>query len=167
MTTVLSSQRFTPYASHMSLFLSDRENHTDVDYSGWGHRDAELQRVLVAPFELQIATARYDVVPVRLRVLSAPPTVEPGAEHVVEVDLQVPSGRLVLHTASADWEAVIPMEPGGYRVRITYTPRAGPPSEVGYSDAPGDHFDYTVDLWLSPRPKDPATLVQGREVWAG
>ena len=153
----------------MSLFLSDRENQADVDYSGWGHRDVTLQRVLVTPFELQIATARYDVVPVHLRVLSEPPSVEPDAEHVVDVDLQVPSGRLVLHTVSDDWDAVPDMAvtPGLYRVRITYLPRTGPPPEGSDSDAPGDHFDYQVDLWLSPHPNDPAILVQGREVWAG
>ena len=55
MPIVLSSYELTPHASHMSIFLSDRENHTDVDYSGWHRLDTKLGRVLVSPFDLQIA----------------------------------------------------------------------------------------------------------------
>ncbi|HMM96248.1 hypothetical protein [Phycicoccus sp.] len=153
----------------MSLFLSDREHQTAIDEAGWRQPDVALRRVLVGPFDLQIATARYDVVPVQIRVLSGPPSVEAGAEHAVEVDLQVPSGKLVLETVTEDSKVVpdIPVTPGRYRVRITYMPRTEPPPEGSDSEAFGDHFDYGIDLWLSPRPNDPAVLVQGREVWAG
>lgn len=169
MPRVLSSHELTPYASHMSIFLSDRECQTDVDYSGWHDPDVNLRRALVTPFELQIATARYDVVPVHLRVLSGPPRLEPDAAHIVEADLQIPSGKLVLHTVDDDWDTVpdIPVLPGRYRVRITYLKKIGPPLDGADPDAPGDHLDYRIDLWLSPEPTDPETVIQGPEPWAG
>lgn len=153
----------------MSIFLSDRERQTDVDYSGWHDADVSLRSALVTPFELQIATARYDVVPVHLRVLSGPPPLAPDAAHIAEADLQVPSGRLVLHTVIDDCDTVpdIPVMPGRYRVRITYLPRSGAPLERADADAPGDHLDYRIDLWPSPEPNDAETLIQGAAVWAG
>lgn len=165
----VSSHELTPYASHMSIFLSDRERQTDVDYSGWHDAEVNLRRALVTPFQLQIATARYDVVPVHLRVLSGPPRLEPDAAHIAEADLQIPSGKLVLHTVIDEWDSVpdIPVMPGRYRVRITYLPYSGTPLDGADADAPGDYLDYRIDLWLSPEPTDPETVIQGPELWAG
>jgi hypothetical protein len=120
------------------------------------------------PFELQIATARWDVVPVQLRVLSEAPTPRLSADHVVDVDLQLPSGKLVLYTvAEALAEATdIRVTPGRYRVRVTYQPR-DEPAPGADADTPGDHFDYLIDLWPVTEAAEPQTLVQGPEVWAG
>jgi|SRR5215211_1730979 hypothetical protein len=77
----------------MSLFLGDRENTSDEDCSGWHHNDVAKRRVLVAPFELQIATAQYDIVSVLIRVLSKEPQPDLAADHVVADE---PLGNLVL-----------------------------------------------------------------------
>lgn len=168
MPTVLSSQELTPYASDMSLFLRDRESSSEVDYSGWHHPDVALRRVRVTPFELHIATARYDVVPVRLRVLAQSPLPDLAASHVVEADLRIPSGKLILHSVTDIWDEVpdIPVTPGRYRVRVTYQARdeQTPGSDV---NAPGDHFDYLIDLWSTRAAREPETIVNGPEVWAG
>src|SRR3954467_8173429 len=73
---------------------------------GWHHADVARRRILATPFELQIATARYDVVPVHLRILSEGLGPDLAADHVVEIDLQLPSGKLVLHTVADDWNEV-------------------------------------------------------------
>jgi len=107
-------------------------------------------------------------VPVRLRILDEAPPPNLAAGHVVGADLQVPSGKLVLHTVGDDWTEVpdIPVPPGRYRVRVTFQPR-GKPIPGTDADAPGDHFDYLIDLWPAAAAAEPETLVQGPEVWAG
>ena len=57
-----------PYASHTSVFLSDDEATSEVDYGAWQEPVTQLRRVLVSPFELQVTTARYDTVPFIVRV---------------------------------------------------------------------------------------------------
>lgn len=114
MATPVRTYHLAPYGSHMSLFLGDRENRSEVDYSGWHRADVAGRRVLGTVFELQIATARYDVVPVRLRLLNEAPLPNLAADHVVEDGLQVPSGKLVLDTVVDEWNEVsdIPVAPG-------------------------------------------------------
>lgn len=156
-----------PYASHMSLFLSDRDRVSDVDYSAWQHPDVALRRVLATAYELQVGTARYDVVPLRVRLLDAAPAVE-EATHVVEADLQLPSGVLVVHSVAEAWERAprVPVDPGRHRVRISYLARTAPAPGADAA-APGDHLDYLVDLWPVTRAHPPQTITQGPEVWAG
>jgi hypothetical protein len=67
--------------------------------------DVAKRRVL-----LQIATARYDIAPVLIRVVSEEPQPDLAADHVVDADLQVQSGNLVLLSVTDDWEDLRPTD---------------------------------------------------------
>lgn len=166
MASTIAEHELTPYASHMSLFLGDAgADAAETDYSAWTTDEVEALRILAAPHELQIATARDDRVPVRLRVLSAPLALEPGASHVAEVDLSVPSGRVLLRTVDDD-DLEVAVQLGLHRVRVTYLPRTTPLPQSN-EDQAGDHYEYLVELWPVSQPTPSAVIVQGPRVWAG
>lgn len=157
------------YASHLSFFLADMDEPDDNDYD-WHNMAIDLQRVCPgeAPYELQIAAARYDVIPVRLKVFSQRPEPDLTASHIVETDLLLPSGNLTLHGVDdvPVSEPTLRVTPGRYRVRITYLPGADPLSESNPNE-PGAHYNYVVDLWPSNEPAVTKTVIQGPRVWAG
>jgi hypothetical protein len=166
---IVSAIERNVYASHMSIFLADMDEPDDNDYD-WHDEAINLQRVCPgeAPYELQIAVARYDVVPVRLRVVSQRPEPDLTASHVVENDLLLPSGNLTLHGVDdvPVCEPTLRVTPSRYRVRITYLPRTDPLPESA-PEEPGDHYDYLIDLWPTGERAATDTLVQGPRVWAG
>ena len=142
---------------------------TSTDYGRLHDPDVDLRRVLDGRVQLQITTARLDIVPVHLRVLDDAPDVEAGAVHVVEVDLEIPSGELAMYTSSDTDFSTIPtiaVTSGRQRVRVTYRPR-GHPLTGSHPDEEGEHLDYLVDLWFSAEANDPVTLTQGPQLWAG
>lgn len=72
-------------------------------------------------------TARSDLVESSVTLTPGPPPVLVAAEHVVEADLPVPSGKLVI-SGPADYpsqERFFSVLPGLYRARVSYVP-AGP-----------------------------------------
>jgi hypothetical protein len=168
MPSELDTRELSIYASHMSLFLRDKEQVSDVDYGAWSDPEVDLRRVLASPYELQVATARYDVVPVVVRVLSEPPALAQTSLHVVECDLQIPSGVLLVHSVADDDDdiAKINVRPGRHRVRVSYLPRTVP-APGSDDEAPGDQLDYQFDLWPTVDEEAPLTRVQGEEIWAG
>lgn len=167
MSVLREVRELQPYASHASVFLSDEEATSEVDYGAWHDEATKLRRVLVTPFELQVGTARYDVVPFTVRVWDSIPAPSTDAAHVIEADLQLPSGVAVIHSAVDEYATAprITLQPGRYRVRVSYIARSTPLPESN-PDEPGDHFDYVADFWASSSPQDPLTLVQGETVWA-
>jgi len=148
----------------MSLFVSDADTDSDVDYGAWSDSDTDLRRVLVSPYELQIATARYDSVQVRLVVHDRRPAPNLTATHVVESDLETPSGRLALSTVTGRC-AEVEVRGDRQRVRITYENSGAAPDSN--PDEPGDHYLYLIESWPVEMPQTPETVVQGPQVWAG
>jgi hypothetical protein len=92
----------------------------------------------------------------------------PSAEHVVEADLPVPSGRLVI-SGPADYpsqEKYFSVLPGLYRARVSYVP-AGPPAVTWNEHEFGEHYRYVVELWPVEERSDVEVLRQGATVWDG
>jgi hypothetical protein len=90
------------------------------------------------------------------------------AEHVVEADVDLPNGDMVIYGPADDpgREQHISIAQGRYRVRVSYVPTAPPaagPDDAGY----GDYFIYLVDLWRTGKPAPLAVLRQGPSPWAG
>ncbi|SFW89976.1 hypothetical protein [Amycolatopsis australiensis] len=148
--------------------FSVRDSASRLTGSGWTPAAVELHRIGVESGGIAIATARSDLVESSLTVLSSAPPVLAGAEHVVEADLAVPSGSLVV-SGPADYpsqEQVLRVEPGRYRARVSYVP-AGPPPATWNEHEFGEHYRYVVELWPVSSASEVTVLRQGAAVWDG
>jgi hypothetical protein len=90
------------------------------------------------------------------------------AEHIVEADIDVPSGDMAIY-GPADGpgqEVHISITPGRYRARVSYIP-SGPPAAGGNDAEYGDHFIYQVDLWPANKSAPVTVPKQGANPWAG
>ncbi|MFG1641520.1 hypothetical protein ACGFMK_14635 [Amycolatopsis sp. NPDC049252] len=103
-----------------------------------------------------------------MTLLPSPPPLIPEAEHVVEADLPVPSGKIVI-SGPADYptqEKFFSVLPGLYRARVSYVP-AGPPETEWNEHEFGEHFKYLVELWPASSESAVEVLRQGAAVWDG
>ena len=148
--------------------FSLRDSGSRLDGSGWRALAVESHRIGAERAGIAIATARSDLVESSITLLPAPPALSTGAEHVVEADLPVPSGKIVI-SGPADYpsqEKFLGVLPGLYRARVSYVP-AGPPP-VGWNDHEyGEHYRYVVELWPVTSESDVEVLRQGAAVWDG
>ncbi|WP_410568580.1 hypothetical protein [Amycolatopsis sp. cmx-4-61] len=145
-----------------------RDSRARLTGSGWTPDAVEVHRIGVEPGGIAIATARSDVVESSVSSLPSAPALSSSAEHVVEADLPVPSGRLVI-SGPADYvsqEKVFPVLPGLYRARVSYVP-AGPPAVTWNEHEFGEHYRYVVELWPVDEQSDVEVLRQGAAVWDG
>jgi hypothetical protein len=117
----------------------------------------EIDGILAGAGFIAVATARNTTLPVVIAVLDDPPDTDLSAvDHVVECDLALPSGVVVVAgcTDYAPDAARLSLAPGLYRAQI---------STAGLSTLTADGLDgddhYRIDLWLA----DPGgTTVQKR-----
>ena len=153
------------HADQRQFSLRDK----DARVTGTGWTDLALTwRIGAETRALAIVTARSDLVEAALAVHPAAPSLLSAASHIVEADLEVPSGVLVV-SGPADYpsqERSVSVTPGLYRARVSYVP-AGPPAADWNDFEFGEHYRYVVDLWPSPAPADVTVLRQGPEVWDG
>jgi hypothetical protein len=148
--------------------FSLRDSGSRLDGSGWTALAVESHRIGPEPGGIAIATARSDLVESSITLLPAPPALSPSAEHVVEADLPVPSGKLVI-SGPADYpsqEKFFSVLPGQYRARVSYVP-AGPPAVDWNDHEYGEHYRYVVEMWPVQSESGVEVLRQGAAVWDG
>lgn len=135
---------------------------------GWTGEAVTSHRIAVEPFSLAVATARSDLVEAAVSVHAARPAVPDSAEHVVEADLEVRGATLTVAGPSdyRSQEHHLPVEPGRYRVRVSYV-ESGPPDAEWNDFEYGAHFRYVIDLWPSADPAPVVVVRQGAGVWDG
>ncbi len=145
-----------------------RDSRFRLTGSGWTSLAVECHRIGVEPGGFAIATARSDVVESSVTLVPSPPALAADAEHVVEADLPVPSGKIVI-SGPADYpsqEKYFSVLPGLYRARVSYVP-AGPPAVTWNEHEFGEHYRYVVQLWPVPEPSEVEVIRQGAAVWDG
>ncbi|MFB9685309.1 hypothetical protein [Amycolatopsis plumensis] len=144
-----------------------RDSRARLTGSGWTDSAVD-HRIGAEPGGLAIATARSDVVESSVTLLPSAPGLLADAEHVVEADLPVPSGRLVISGPSdyPSQEKFFSVLPGLYRARVSYVP-AGPPATTWNEHEFGEHYRYVVELWPVEERSDVEVLRQGATVWDG
>ncbi|MFJ6394075.1 hypothetical protein ACIQJT_41620 [Streptomyces sp. NPDC091972] len=164
-------------ADHWQFYVQDIDpynawiaEHAMAPYlapAGWTHEAVHGHRIGVEPHSISVGTARDDMVESLITVHASTPATDPAAEHIVETDLDVPTGRLTMSspgTGPADGPSLtVPAEL--LRARVSYVP-AGPPP-VGTGGGSGDHFLYQVDLWPSDQAYGLVIVKQGPEAWGG
>ncbi|MEU8172472.1 hypothetical protein [Microbispora hainanensis] len=167
----------TVHADHGQFVLQDPEPYgawvrdspaeRDLPPAGWTHEAVQLHRIAVDPYSIAVGTARSDIVIVRLRLHRAAVRADLSeAEHVVEADLDLPTGNLCVYGPADDPgdEQLIVIAGGRYRVRVSYLP-ADPPEQAGPYEI-GEHFLYQIDLWPSRGSAGLVVLKQGPSPWA-
>ncbi|MFI6509846.1 hypothetical protein ACIBCT_19765 [Streptosporangium sp. NPDC050855] len=171
--------RFTVLAYCGQFYLQDLEahgvwmrSHAEDDQhppAGWTEEAVYVHRIGVQPHSIAIGTARSDMVETTLLFHpTAPMASLEEADHVVEADIELPTGDLAVY-GPADGpgqERHVNVAAGRYRVRVSYTPSAPPASEHDDSE-PGDHLHYRMDIWPTGSPAALAVLKQGQRLWAG
>lgn len=148
--------------------FSVRDSASRLDGSGWTALAVSSYRIGAEPSGFAIATARSDLVESSITLLPAPPPLAPDAEHAVEADLPVPSGKVVI-SGPADYpsqEKFFSVLPGLYRARVSYVP-AGPPPADWNDHEYGEHYRYVVEMWPVLSESDVEVLRQGAAVWDG
>jgi hypothetical protein len=147
--------------------FSVRDSRSRLDGSGWTALAVD-HRIGAEPGGLAIATARSDLVESSVTLLPSAPSLLSEGEHVVEADLPVPSGKIVI-SGPADYpsqEKFFSVLPGLYRARVSYVP-TGPPHAEWNEHEFGEHFRYVVELWPVSSASDVEVLRQGAAVWDG
>lgn len=164
-------------ADHGQFYVQDldpydawtAEHATDPDLKpgGWTKEAVYIHRIGVEPHSISVGTARDDMVESLITAHSAAPMLEATAEHIVETDIDVPTGKLTMSSPGVDPAdgPSLTVPAGLLRARVSYLPSEPPP---GTSDGgPGDHFLYQVDLWPSDEAHGLVIVKQGPEIWAG
>jgi hypothetical protein len=90
-----------------------------------------------------------------------------SADHAVEADLALPSGKLSVTGATElrDQVEPLPLPPGRYRVQVVYEPTHLRPTRYNPDDA-GDHIEYQISMWPTGQETGVRVLKQGRSPWA-
>ena len=114
--------RLEPYADYFQFHVQDARAKVGlIDGDGWVNT-VDDWRVVVADHAVAIGTARCDYVPVVLDVRERSPAADSfeAFDHVVEVDIDVPSGELAVLGCTQLPSEVEPIRtaPGRYRMRI-------------------------------------------------
>jgi hypothetical protein len=161
--------RFEPYADHLQFVLSDPEAAAgQLDGDTWV-KSLEEWRIAVEPHAISVATARYDYVPVVFQLLAHAPAgaVLDDADHAVEADIELASGRLTIAGAvQLPGEAdLLQLDPGRYRLRISYNQTDYRPVRSTEAE-PGDYLEYRIIMWPVQVPSGVTVLKQGQTPWA-
>ncbi|MFF5206306.1 hypothetical protein [Streptosporangium sp. NPDC000396] len=169
-------RRFFLHAGHFQFYLQDTETYGkavkngDNDEDSWTEEASQLLRIGVEPASIAVGTARRDWVLMILHVYASPPPADLSeeADHVVEADLDLRTGRLSIYGCGQKpgTEDVLVLPPGTYRTRVSYMPTQSVPPDTNEAEQ-GDHFDYRVEMWATTEGTDIHVLKQGPVPWAG
>ena len=156
-------QDLGPYDAWMAEHAMD----PDLPPAGWTEEAVQIHRIGVEPHSISVGTARDDMVESSITVHPSAPTAEPTAEHIVEADLDAPTGQLTVSSPGVDPadgpNLTIPT--GLLRARVSYVPCEPPAVET--NGDPGLHFLYQIDLWPAQQAHGLVVLKQGPSPWAG
>jgi len=142
----MSSSTFKLFADYFQFYLQDENAKGDLSES-WT-KEAVTILLALAPGTIGVGTVRNMFVPVTVDVVDAPPALDLSKwDHVVECDIDLPSGRVVVAGCTEYFPdaARIRVTPGHYRARINY----GDLDRLSEDRLEGEDH-YHVALWRAP-----------------
>jgi|SRR5579859_5677354 len=141
-----SKGKYTLFADYFQFYIQDEDSKGDLSDAWTDQAVADL--VALAPGTVGVGTVRNMDVPVEVEFLAQEPPLSLDAwDHVVECDIALPSGKLVV-AGCTDYfpdAARLSATPGHYRARLLYG-GLGTLSEDGLRG--DDH--YRIELWQGP-----------------
>src|SRR5262249_1942897 len=142
----MPSLELSLFADYFQIYVQDECANGDLSES-W-NEEATARLLAVAPGMIGISTVRNMDVPVVLEIHDQEPADDAADwDHVVETELKVPSGRIVVAGCTDYFPDAkrVEVSPGNYRARVSYG-ALGSVSDDGLSG----EDRYRVQLWLVP-----------------
>jgi len=134
------------FANYFQIYIQDE--HSTVDLADGWNDEATARLLALGPGTIGIATVRNMHVPMAMEIHDREPEDDSDEwDHVVEAELNVVSGRIVVAGCTDYFPGArrVEVSPGSYRARVSYG-ALDTVSEGGLSGE--DH--YRVQLWLAP-----------------
>jgi hypothetical protein len=141
------SHEFMVFAEYFQFYVHDGKSEADLS-DAWDD-EARARLLAIGDFIIGVQTVRDMDVAVTVEIGEKEPDDDLSAwDHVVQANLEVPSGTLVVSGPTEDYYLAhrITVEPGKYAVRVFY----GMLDEVDDEGFEGDDF-YRVYLWRSDK----------------
>jgi hypothetical protein len=121
----------------------DSETKAQTDTADFWNDEAGQRKLAIGEGLLGVTVAKYAEIRVEVRVLSAEPTEDADADHIVETSLSLPSGLLqVKDCTNYDTVLELNLEKETYRVRISSFKLWTVENDAG------DDY-YVVEIWES------------------
>jgi len=175
---MIAARHIVLFADYAQLYVQDADAHDrvmragaamdpDRPPGGWTYDAVQVHRIALEPHSISVGTAREDLVETALAVHTSPPQLSANAEHIVEADLDVPTGiaSVVGCTQPPNPENTLTVTPGRYRARVSYLASAPPTGSD--PDVSGDHLRYQIDIWPATQLTALTVIRQGPSPWAG
>ncbi|WP_194924902.1 hypothetical protein [Catenulispora pinisilvae] len=147
-------------------WMEDRGFDPEQPAAGWTDEAVTIRRIGLEPYSIAVGTARDDLVEAQITAHASAPALESAAVHIVEADLDAPTGRLTVSSPGVDPAdgPSIAVPAGLLRARVSYVPSEPPVADT--DGGPGDHFLYRIDLWQAEEACAPVVIKQGPSAWA-
>lgn len=142
----MRSVELSLFADYFQFYIQDEA--ADGDLSESWNEQATARLLAVAPGTIGIGTVRNMDVPVAVEVHEREPNDDSSKwDHVVEAELNVASGRIVVAGCTDYFPDAkrVDVSPGSYRARVSY----GALNSLSEDGLSGEDR-YRVQLWLGP-----------------
>jgi hypothetical protein len=131
------------FTEYYQFYILDSETKAQTDATDFWNDEAGQRKLAIGEGLLGVTVAKYAEIKVEVRFLSAEPTEDAYADHIVETSLNLPSGLLqVKDCTSYDTILEINLEKGTYRIRISSF------KLWTVENDKGDDY-YVVEIWKS------------------
>jgi hypothetical protein len=160
--------RFEPNANYLMFQVCDPGAEEGLPDPDTWNNSADEWRIGPERCGIAVGTARCDYVPVLLELRAQPPAGSfDDVDHVVEADIELPTGKLAISGWLQQPSEVEPVlfKPGRYRLRVSYAQTQYRPPASNEAEF-GDHLEYRIEMWPVQVPTEVRVLKQGRARWA-
>jgi hypothetical protein len=140
---IISKHDLSFFTEYYQFYILDSETKAQTDAADFWNDEAGQRKLAIGEGLLGVTVAKYAEIKVEVRVLSAEPTEDADADHIVETSLNLPSGLLqVKDCTSYDTVLELNLEKRTYRVRISSF------KLWTVENDKGDDY-YVVEIWKS------------------
>jgi hypothetical protein len=140
---IISKHELSFFTEYYQFYILDSETKAQTDTADFWNDEAGQRKLAIGEGLLGVTVAKYAEIRVEVRVLSAEPTEDADADHIVETSLSLPSGLLqVKDCTNYDTVLELNLEKETYRVRISSFKLWTVENDAG------DDY-YVVEIWES------------------